>query len=337
MEKLHHFCAWMGFGTRRRVLGLGFIVAVATIWVIASFAVQGIESAGVHPAVLTYIANSLFALYLPVHWIDRKVGKTLRHTASNSTSFESHALYSPGALRDDDTNTDSATAQGLGSVSSSPPGISHPRLLYAAVIVAPLWFLAQLTFNASLQSTSVTSNTILSSASALFTYLFSIFLLSERFTAMKLGCILALIGGTAAVTLADSKSSVDGHHTLLGDVLCLVSSVIYGAYTVAIRMFLTDDETTPMTLFFGFMGGMIFVAVGIVLGIVWMAGAALGSLTLSSFGAVIAKGIFDNVLSDYLWARAILLVGMFLDVLNWLALRCLFLEGDTCLVKRDAK
>ena len=39
------------------------------------------------------------------------------------------------------------------------------------------------------------------------------------------------------------------------------------------------------------------------------AGVHLGALTPSSFGLVVAKGLLDNVLSDYLWARAILLLG----------------------------
>ena len=44
-----------------RLLGLAFIFTVALIWVAASFVVQGIEDAGVDAAVLTFIANSLFA------------------------------------------------------------------------------------------------------------------------------------------------------------------------------------------------------------------------------------------------------------------------------------
>ena len=61
--------------------------------------------------------------------------------------------------------------------------------------VAPLWYLAQLTFNLSLAKTSVTSNTILSSTSALFTFLFAVALLSEVFTLWKLGFIMLLIVG----------------------------------------------------------------------------------------------------------------------------------------------
>ena len=198
--------------------------------------------------------------------------------------------------------------------------------LAAATVVAPLWFLAQLTFNASLRLTSVTSNTILSSASALFTYLFSVLVLSEKFTATKFACVLALMGGTAMVTIADarastinaehsklafavSESGLDTHHSVVGDMLCLVSSIVYGGYTVAIRVMLGNDESSPTMLFFGLMGGLIFVSVGPFLGISAALGSSLGTLTWKTFGLVVLKGLFDNVLSDYLWARAILLVG----------------------------
>ena len=61
--------------------------------------------------------------------------------------------------------------------------------------VAPLWFLAQYTFNTSLHLTSVTSNTILSNSSALFTYGLSWALLQEPFVAHKLASILVCATG----------------------------------------------------------------------------------------------------------------------------------------------
>jgi solute carrier family 35, member F5 len=184
--------------------------------------------------------------------------------------------------------------------------------------VAPLWYLAQLTFNASLHLTSVTSNTVLSSTAALFTYIFSVVLLSEPFTLRKLGFVGLLIAGTAMVTLADTTSEGDGEgvddssgkQSLIGDLLCLVSAVIYGAYTVAVRRFLEDDEKTPMTLFFGYMGGLILMSIGPILVILHVLGAmSWGALSWKIFGAMVVKGLLDNVLSDYLWARSILLVG----------------------------
>ena len=179
--------------------------------------------------------------------------------------------------------------------------------------VAPLWFLAQLTFNASLTKTSVTSNTILSSASALFTFGFAVLLLSERFTYLKLGFIMMLMVGTAMVTISDAESTSSGEKasaSVFGDALCLLSAVFYGMYTVSIRKQLKgDDESVPMTLFFAFMGALIFLVVGSILGILFISGLRFGTLSWSTLGIIIIKGLLDNVLSDYLWARAILLIG----------------------------
>ena len=52
---------------RDRAAGLACIAAVATIWAGASFVVQDIEAAGVPAFALTYVANSLFTLYLPLY------------------------------------------------------------------------------------------------------------------------------------------------------------------------------------------------------------------------------------------------------------------------------
>lgn len=179
--------------------------------------------------------------------------------------------------------------------------------------VAPLWYLAQLTFNASLRSTSVTSNTLLSSTAVLFTYLLSVVVLGERFALWKLGCIALLMGGSSSVTVADVLASTTRsgvRNTLWGNALCLLSAVLYGAYTVIMRRMLGEDEGTSVLLFFGCMGMAIFLGVGLVLATAkLLLGATLGTLRAATFGEVVLKGLLDNVLSDYLWARAILLIG----------------------------
>lgn len=176
--------------------------------------------------------------------------------------------------------------------------------------VAPLWFFAQLTFNASLHLTSVTSNTILSSSSALCTFLFSVLLLSEQFTYFKFGCIITLMLGTAAVTISDANGDGGEQGSIAGDLLCLLSAVLYGLYTVAIRHQIRgDDRSVSMSLFFGIMGSAILSIIGPILALFSLAGISFGSLTWKTFGIVIIKGILDNVLSDYIWARSILLLG----------------------------
>ena len=66
-----------------------------------------------------------------------------------------------------------------------------------------------------------------------------------------------------------------------------------------------------MLLFLGTLGLVNFVGVGLVLVLGWILFGAFGDLfeqaTWSVLSLAIAKGLLDNVLSDYLWARAVLL------------------------------
>ena len=51
---------------REQALGICFVFTVAVIWVAASFLVQNLEQQGINPFLLTYIANSLFVVLIPV-------------------------------------------------------------------------------------------------------------------------------------------------------------------------------------------------------------------------------------------------------------------------------
>ncbi len=282
----------LGLNGKERLLGISFVVLVSFIWVIASFLVQDIEEIGVHPVVVTYISNSLFALYFPIFWLGQSLGRI--HTDDGSHgSIPSRAEWK-----------------------NDPKGsmlmLMRNELFRAACQVAPLWFFAQLAFNISLSKTSVTSNTILSSAASLFTFIFSVLLLSEKFTYFKLSCILALIFGTAMVTYSDAAAQEDGStSSLVGDIMCLISAVLYGLYTVSLRKLIRgDDASVPMTLFFAMMGMLIACLTGPILCITALAGVHVGTFSWKIFGILILKGCLDNVLSDYLWARSILLIGM---------------------------
>lgn len=82
------------------------------------------------------------------------------------------------------------------TVLTAPTGFpSQWTIIKAAAAVAPLWFLAQLCFNASLLLTSVSSNTILSSSSSLFTFCMSVVFLGEVFTPSKLIAVLLTVLG----------------------------------------------------------------------------------------------------------------------------------------------
>ncbi|GAQ88047.1 hypothetical protein KFL_003960080 [Klebsormidium nitens] len=200
----------------------------------------------------------------------------------------------------------------------------HKRAARIGLVIAPLWFMGQYTFNLSLILTTVTSNTILSSCSSLFTFIISVVWLKEPFTFFKLAMIGCVMGGTALVSVADSapdpQSRNRAPNPILGDALVLLSALLYATYTTMLRKELPDErseeeegEAVPeqkvsTALVFGFVG--LFGALllwPILLGLHVTGVERVRKMGGRQFGLIIAKGLLDNVLSDYLWARAVVL------------------------------
>ncbi|WVZ07400.1 hypothetical protein V8G54_020746 [Vigna mungo] len=224
---------------------------------------------------------------------------------------------------------------------------SRYRVAKVSLLICPFWFLAQLTFNLSLKYTTVTSNTILSSASSLFTFLVSLAFLGERFTWLKLFSVLLCMAGTIIVSLGDSKSGLRtiASNPLLGDIFALLSAGLYAVYITLIRMKLPDSDgksgeasTAQFLGYLGLFNILIFLPVALILNITKM--ESFSSLTWKQLSLIIGKeertcftfvlsvcpfhmvfynsqlllrtipsdiGLLDNVLSDYLWAKAVLL------------------------------
>lgn len=340
----------------RWVLGLTYIVAVAAIWIAASFVVQSVVDAGVSPFLITYICNSLFLVYIPIieisRYLEDKFGtlcfwqKKENNGIQRDDSEEAILLRSsdPGnntnnvPLQQNEVEQDTIELHShlfpdsnqLESTIIDDPQLGKDpkqqldakgrwtRYMTAKVslLVCPFWFLAQLTFNLSLKYTSVTSNTILSTASSLFTFLFAVVFLNEKFSWVKLVSVVLCMGGTVVVSLGDSSSSsltAVNSSPVLGDILALVSAGLYAVYITIIRNKLPDDDDeksgkVSMAQFLGFLGLfnlIIFLPVALVLNFTKL--EPFYTLTWKQFGLVVGKGLLDNVLSDYLWAKAILL------------------------------
>jgi multidrug transporter EmrE-like cation transporter len=122
--------------------------------------------------------------------VSPRVGRAV--LASQATELE--VLQTEGLGNQDDR---------IGLISLRPPLVhTLPRwtVFQAAAAVAPLWFLAQLCFNLALSMTSVTSNTILSSPSSLFTFFLSVLFLGERFTIAKLVAVALTVVGPSPCT-----------------------------------------------------------------------------------------------------------------------------------------
>ncbi|EOA30591.1 hypothetical protein CARUB_v10013723mg [Capsella rubella] len=344
----------------RWVLGLIYLLAVATIWIAASFVVQSVVDAGVSPFLITFICNSLFVVYLPLFEIGRYLedaygsllfwrnkrshlmelveSETAVLLGQDVPGVKSDASESPGlvvreegvsevggdgiesALENIQLEIDaSVSVSGEAGVICSK-GLDEKgrwtrmRVAKVSLMICPFWFLAQLTFNVSLKYTTVTSNTILSSASSLFTFLVSLMFLGEKFTWLKLFSVLLCMSGTIIVSMGDSESnsSATAKNPLLGDILSLISAALYAVYITLIRKKLPDDDErngrVSMAQFLGFLGlfnFFIFLPPALILN--FTKRERFNTLTLKQFGLVVGKGLLDNVLSDYLWAKAVLL------------------------------
>ncbi|XP_010524692.1 PREDICTED: thiamine-repressible mitochondrial transport protein THI74-like [Tarenaya hassleriana] len=337
----------------RWVLGLTYIFSVATIWIAASFVVQSVVDAGVSPFLITFICNSLFMIYLPIfetgRYLEDTYGSLLFWRRNRSSHLRELVESEKAVLLGQDGLVSTAVEEV--TVSQNDDGIelelvkvepevesnvdgngevtgncnkgldekgrwTRTRVAKASLLVCPFWFLAQLTFNLSLKYTTVTSNTILSSASSLFTFLVSLAFLGEKFTWLKLFSVLLCMSGTIIVSMGDSKSNTTtatAKNPLLGDILSLASAALYAVYITLIRKNLSDDEEkegggVSMAQFLGFLGlfnFFIFLPVALVLN--FTRRERFNVLTWKQFGLVVGKGLLDNVLSDYLWAKAVLL------------------------------
>lgn len=312
-------------------MGLVYIFTVASIWIAASFVVQSVVDAGVSPFLVTYLCNSLFVVYIPlieiVRFLEDKYGSLLFWRNKKDSTLQDSGESEEAILLDDKAETRKLVVADGGSVSmehiidqSVDMGLdakgrwTRSKVAKVSLLICPFWFLAQLTFNLSLKYTTVTSNTILSSSSSLFTFLVSLVFLGEVFTWVKLFSVLLCMGGTIIVSLGDSKSGTNkvASNPVLGDILSLLSAALYAVYITLIRKKLPDNDGksghASMAQFLGYLGlfnMLIFLPVPLVLNFANL--EPFNTLTWKQLGLIVGKGMFDNVLSDLLWAKAILL------------------------------
>jgi len=337
----------MGEHQMLRNKGLVYLVLVAVVWVAGSYAVQSlVKEVHVPPLLLTWIANSVFAVLLPVAYY-------FRQSPLDKSGYDRVKNYRRlGRMDPPHEETEHnirGSLDGLELISSSPRGqhndsgvklnvpsdyrglgIHHHHRnsmwlghLKAALAVCPLWFMAQYCFNESLARTSVSSNSILSSTAALFTFFFSVCLGRCRFSLSIFAFVALTILGTALVTFADERNaSSSSSWTIWGDVLVLLSALCYATYSMVFEFMLPADEesSTSIPLFFGFMGmsTLVFglpVLLCTVLVHDWFdhggGGDGPGTTHISAAAilACIAKGLVANVGADYFWGRAMLLCG----------------------------
>jgi len=346
--------------TRAYATGLVFIAAVAVIWALSSVLVQYLysDSAFHSPFFVTYIGVSLFTLFLPaellIAWLREHapwrwrgstaaafdtIPMTTRadtEMGSNKTSYQNIPNDSQDDHDDNGDNDDHEPSSLLSlqqqqrqqQVPANLPWTNEQHIR-AACYIAPVWFLANWTYNVSLAYTSITSSTVLASTGSLFTFLFAVTTNDENFSGLKLAGVCLGVAGSFLTTLQDTHSSSSsanstndndatlqqpsesqqdsGARPLLGDIFGLVSAVGYGAYAVQTRLLCPHDESLySMQRLLGYIGLTNLVFLSPVA--IWQLLVSGVQVSPTVFGFLVVKGLFDNVLSDYLWLRSVILI-----------------------------
>jgi solute carrier family 35 protein F5 len=215
-------------------------------------------------------------------------------------------------INDDNNKIEQSSFQSIQMIKNFflpiPENYTHQQIIYAALILFPIWFVSNCFYDYSLLLTSITSSTIISNLSGIFTLYFSWLFGIENVTKEKVIGLFICMCAVILIALKDKRSNIENNHSFTGDFLTLLGAAGYGLYTTILRIKVTDDETVPMQLVLGYMGLTTAIICSPILLIMSMTRfGGFDQMTLSVFGFVLLNGILDNVIADYLWARAVLL------------------------------
>jgi solute carrier family 35 protein F5 len=300
--------------------GLIFIVVVAFLWAASSLLTQFLYSNFNldSPFLVTYIGASLFALWLPANCVVVQCKAAVTNRQEQNGCFRccnKHDNINDNNICD----VDSTTIDAIGDTDNNARNLQHTNNgnsilnswskqdhFCAALKIAPTWFFANWSYNTSLRYTSITSSTVLASTGSLFAFLFAVLSRDETFQWIKLAGVVMGVGGCVLTALSDNNNNNDEHENALwGDALGLLGAIGYGGYAVQTRILCPHDETLySMQVLLGYIGLICFVGLAPIC--IWQFAHGV-KLTLVLFGYLFIKGLFDNVISDYLWLRAVIL------------------------------
>ena len=132
-----------------------------------------------------------------------------------------------------------------------------------------LWVLANYFAAACLEHTSVSSVTILTSTSSMWTLIFGAMFGVELFTVRKLMGVLASLAGIILISMVDLSGESDENRgsfphkstaqIAIGDAMAFVSAIVYGIYVTVMKKKVGNEDRVDMRLFFGLVGTFTLV------------------------------------------------------------------------------
>ena len=151
-------------------------------------------------------------------------------------------------------------------------------------------------------------------------------MLDEAISISKSFAVALCFAGIVVVTVTDAKddnpatsAGATGSYdeAELGDLLSLGSAVSYAVYTVTLKKVVKSESRINMMLFFGLLGVVNAVAVVPILGMAHLTGVeAFEWPSRQTLVLLTVNGLIGTVVSDYLWARSVLLLTPLISTLG---------------------
>ncbi|GAM26182.1 hypothetical protein SAMD00019534_093570 [Acytostelium subglobosum LB1] len=311
---------------RRHIIGAVCVLIVVFLWVFSSIMTQIIFTTESFdkPFFLTYFSTSIFSFYLfgfVFRWKQWSSIPIQNDQTRPSFSKLDQLSYNGEAVEIDNNNSSP-------NVPLSPSSINGERrplqmqphsiksIIKFSAILCPIWFAANYTYNISLDITSISSNTILSSLSGVFSLFISVAMKVDKFTIEKLFATIISLTGIIMVSYSDISGN-NGNDTVIGDLLAVVGAFLYGLYCTMIKKLVISENLLPMPMLFGFIGLINFL-------VLWPGFFILNSIGFEVFAwpsgrvflFLLFNGIFGSFLSDLIESYSVVLTSPVINTIG---------------------
>jgi len=176
-------------------------------------------------------------------------------------------------------------------------------------LLALNWYLCIWFFNLSLAHVSLSTNTLLSSTSVVFSYLLGLCIGSAKPSAQGVSCLLLAMSGVMVAVVGRDTAKVLAPgipgDTMWGEVLEVGSAMAYGILSVALSRNIRPEQSNEV---WGFIG-LFCLCIGSVLMIVrHVSGVETFQVPSSkALGIMLVTGFLGTSISDYVWALGLLM------------------------------
>ncbi|KAN0037185.1 hypothetical protein ACTFIV_002521 [Dictyostelium citrinum] len=295
---------------RRHVIGSILVLSVVSLWVASSIITQIIFTTESYdkPFFLTYFGTSIFSFYLGGYFIKWKKWTSIPFNTKQdedddyeNNSNKSESPTTPIIIKDKNLETGIPKITSSSSLSTTNYKFTLKQILRTSLLLAPFWFFANYTYNLSLDKTSVSTNTILSTLSGIFSLFLSVIFKVDKFTIEKLFATLLTLTGVILVSYSDFDKNSNGSDTVIGDILAIVGAFLYGLYSVLVKKLIGSEENLPMPMMFGYLGLFNLIFLWPAFFILNLTSWEVFELPSSRvFVYLIFNGIFGSFISDLL-------------------------------------